>query len=964
MSYFSVSYKALSYPIATKEAKGLRNAQIGAIHSIVSHFTIHEKEPAIVVMPTGSGKTGVLFLSAFALRANRVLIITPSKLVRNQIALGFETLDILIQTGALPGDIKKPKVKEITSVLESQDKWDALSEYDVVISTPNSLPINSWQVNPEQKFFDLVLIDEAHHSPAHTWNSLLRHFSTSKKILFTGTPFRRDKKEIKGSFIYNYPISKAFEDEIFGSVDFIAVNPDAHYSNDISLAKEAERTFLKDKKAGYEHCILVRIDTKIHSKDLLNIYEKNTNLKLKRIDSSFSSKQIEIILEQLKTQILDGIICVDMLGEGFDFPNLKIGVIHNPHKSLAITLQFIGRFARTNKSKIGAAKFLAIPNEINFLKLELYQEGAIWKDIIKEISQNTIENEIEVRKTLQNFIPQSVEFEDDRDISLYSLKPFFHVKIYEVPKSFDIATQVTIPDNNIDKHYVSKDLSVAVYITKEIKKPKWLATEDVLNVNFNLFIIYYDVENNLLYLNSTKKSVDVYQQIAEQYIGENPQQLPFSLVRKVIADLANPEVFNLGLRSKNTINNAESYIIKAGSHVQNAIKPNEIKLYEGGHLFLRGQENGDYKTIGYSSSSKVWSNATAKITDFVKWCSKLSARINSTKDFKTNTDLDRISFRKVINRIPEKVIFASWDSLCYKNDYQYYYNNNGVSYDGMLVDLEINIINSNNREIQFSIANEDFSELYNFSLDEFFKPLDEKKFLNLFIVTQDAETIELSRFLHEYPLTFYFQDFASLRLNEISDPILSSNITFDINKISVLDWNDTDIECEFSGNQQGKRTIHAKIQDFLLERSSNILLYDHGAGEIADFIFIKENTNSILVELYHCKGSGGEDTGNRVEDVYEVCGQSVKSCIWTNSQVLKNKIHKRLNRKNPSTFLVGNVSELNRLYTLEKIFQYKIVAVQPGILKSNIAINISEILAAAESYIENGDAMKFNLLTS
>src|SRR6202000_2562624 len=211
MSYFSDNYKFLSYPLETTNFKGLRNAQIGAIHSIASYFTIHYKEPAIVVMPTGSGKTGVLFLSAFVLRSKRVLVITPSKLVRNQIADDFHELSVLIESGALPNDIAKPVVKEITEVLDTQDKWDALSDFDVVVSTPNSLPINSWQVNPSNDLFDLVLIDEAHHSPAHTWNSILKYFTDAKKILFTATPFRRDKKEIKGSFIYNYPVSKAYE---------------------------------------------------------------------------------------------------------------------------------------------------------------------------------------------------------------------------------------------------------------------------------------------------------------------------------------------------------------------------------------------------------------------------------------------------------------------------------------------------------------------------------------------------------------------------------------------------------------------------------------------------------------------------------------------------------------------------------------------------------------------------------
>lgn len=47
------------------------------------------------------------------------------------------------------------------------------------------------------------------------------------------------------------------------------------------------------------------------------------------------------------------------MGEGFDFPFLKIAAIHAPHQSLAVTLQFIGRFARTRYSKkFGASRAL------------------------------------------------------------------------------------------------------------------------------------------------------------------------------------------------------------------------------------------------------------------------------------------------------------------------------------------------------------------------------------------------------------------------------------------------------------------------------------------------------------------------------------------------------------------------------------------------------------------------------
>lgn len=40
------------------------------------------------------------------------------------------------------------------------------------------------------------------------------------------------------------------------------------------------------------------------------------------------------------------IVCVDMFREGIDIPQLKICAIHDKYKSLPITIQFIGRFAR------------------------------------------------------------------------------------------------------------------------------------------------------------------------------------------------------------------------------------------------------------------------------------------------------------------------------------------------------------------------------------------------------------------------------------------------------------------------------------------------------------------------------------------------------------------------------------------------------------------------------------------
>ena len=53
------------------------------------------------------------------------------------------------------------------------------------------------------------------------------------------------------------------------------------------------------------------------------------------------------MVEAIKNGRHKVIVCVDMFGEGFDLPALKIAALHTVHKSLGVTLQFIGRFART-----------------------------------------------------------------------------------------------------------------------------------------------------------------------------------------------------------------------------------------------------------------------------------------------------------------------------------------------------------------------------------------------------------------------------------------------------------------------------------------------------------------------------------------------------------------------------------------------------------------------------------------
>src|SRR5438067_12415045 len=111
MPYFDDNYARLNFPVLTALA-GLYNAQLGAIHAIAAHFTVHD-QPALITMPTGSGKTAVLMMTPFVLRSNRVLVITPSRMVREQIAEDCGGLVTLRRAGAIPDLVRSPRVREV-----------------------------------------------------------------------------------------------------------------------------------------------------------------------------------------------------------------------------------------------------------------------------------------------------------------------------------------------------------------------------------------------------------------------------------------------------------------------------------------------------------------------------------------------------------------------------------------------------------------------------------------------------------------------------------------------------------------------------------------------------------------------------------------------------------------------------------------------------------------------------------
>ncbi len=957
--YFPKNYGNISYPIDKEDSPGFRNAQLGAVHAIGSYFTLNNNHAAILVMPTGSGKTAVLMLTPYLLLKTKVLVVTPSAMVRGQIVDDFSSLRTLCAMTVFKETMKKPKVFEMLHKYKDED-IESYKAADVIVATPTcalSLSESEWA----KENIDLVEVDEAHHTPAKTWEQILINLKDATHVLFTATPFRLDKKEIKGDIIYNYPLSKAYSDGIFGEIHYIPVTDDPE-NKDILIAKKAEEVLLADREENFVHYVMVRTDSKANAQRLEQVYIDNTSLKLKRIDSSMKGTEIKKCLVNLREGNLDGIICVDMLGEGFDFPNLKIAAIHSPHKSLASTLQFIGRFARTNAHNIGSAKFIAANDEeLEIENNHLYANDAIWQQMIIDMSEGKSQKEQDDREYYNTFEGHT-ELDDD-EFPIHALTINCHDRIYRV-KDFDISADFPNECCVNNRIFRNPDDNTIVGIGIEYVSPLWMNGSYKINKEYSLYIVHYQEALKLVHIYSPVHTEVLYDSIVSCFCSDY-DKISKSEMNRVLGEMSNFEIFNSGMVNRFN-ETGEAYRILAGSDVSNSIDPDTGRMFSPGHVFCKARTNqgGEDVTIGYSSASKVWSSTYLNLHDYIEWVNDIGRKITNTSiQVRTNTNFDLLPQAETLEKYPQNIFFADFpDSVYSSSPVIAAYGKNDKRW--RLCDCEINVIgvSSDQKSLTLQISVDDENQTFVCDTKGCYHSASD-----IFYVHKGTETIDLASYLTNYPLRIKTFDDTIIEGFEIYRGPSGEILSYDKNQIIDIDWEayNTDVTVEFikKGTKisKGKKSIQDSLCEILVSDPLNkYVLYDHGTGEMADYITIQEEQTQWVVKLYHVKKKSAAGYNNSMGDVYEVAGQAVKSIIWVSSTgKLIDKIRSRQNSSH-CVPVKGDSKELLKALRREfKQLACYIVIVQPGLSKSvEMPAKIQEVLASAASYISRAGRVK------
>jgi hypothetical protein len=184
--------------------------------------------------------------------------------------------------------------------------------------------------------------------------------------------------------------------------------------------------------------------------------------------------------------------------------------------------------------------------------------------------------------------------------------------------------------------------------------------------------------------------------------------------------------------------------------------------------------------------------------------------------------------------------------------------------------------------------------------------------------------------------------------------------TFSRESILVHDWAGVPFnrESKWSNGVERNVSIQGRMIDNLLEGSAAIIFDDDDSGEVADIIVLDEKpeTQELDIILYHCKYSSGAVAGRRVDDLYEVCGQAVKSARMMHrpDALLLHMIQRerRLGGR-PTRFERGSVEQLRSLR--RRVSSYRanlsICIVQPGLSASALTPELSSILGAADGFV-------------
>jgi len=335
---------------------------------------------ALVVLATGLGKTLTGAFIAKKFKARKILFLVHSNFI----------LKHAVDEFALIFDPEKTKM-----VVYNGLSKEGASEADIVFATWQTMGRNlkEWRRN----HFDLIVVDEAHHTEAKTYKPTLKHFNAAK-LGMTATPNRDDELDIRpifGEEVVDISLEEGIAKGWLPKIEYHVMTDESldddalqQIVGDIrrgkkrfSMAEVNKRIFIKQRDEeianiinGYKEKAVVFCVSISHAERMRTALEKAATFHSKKgNDQKDTQDKNQAVLETLEEGSIRRVCAVNAFNEGVNVPSVGLVAFCRVTQVETVFRQQLGRGLRPGKDKLIVLDFVGNLERIRLI-LEMVEK--------------------------------------------------------------------------------------------------------------------------------------------------------------------------------------------------------------------------------------------------------------------------------------------------------------------------------------------------------------------------------------------------------------------------------------------------------------------------------------------------------------------------------------------------------------------------------------------------------------
>ena len=939
-----------------------RPPQRGALGALIAHWAVHSRKHTLIAVPTGAGKTGIALAIPHLASPRRVLVVVPSTQLRKQLVEAFSSQAMLREADALSGD-QNPRVLEVTGRMAS---WRDCHEFDVVVGLPQSISPEHYDdtSKPPEDLFDLVIVDEAHHSPARTWRAILAHFSAAQKVLLTATPRRRDGKRVPGELVFHYPLRSAIAEGFYQVVQArllpVPISGDQVASDHAICAQIASELRRPEHATS---TLLIRAGTRTRAKELVRLYEV-AGIDVVALTSDLGERRQSEIIDGLLSGTIRAVAVVGMLAEGFDLPRLRLAAYHDKHKSVGSTIQLIGRLVRTHADYPQPSVLVTVLDADVYPALkgalwDLYQEDADWSTLLPGIIDEQAAADSADKEFSGQLEPAPPSLSPD------ALRPVVRATVYELKDGWQppfiggavpevLRRGATLRGLQIMYATVTPGDRTLLLITQGIRSPRWTVDSGLDAPEYDLHLVTFipataTGTRGLLLVNSADGIVRSLVLEALESDPEDRQPADPERLQRAFDVLPRLSVSNVGVR--NTYGGGRgtaSYKMFAGSGVDRGLREADTAQAAIGHAMAQvsdGPGKGAYNTGFAVEKAKVWESRYVPLRAYDDLLADFADRYWSATPI-ANPLLPTVSRGTRLESYPDtgvaaiemhpQLLASAWVTT--------------TGFPVPRLDLRYDSVRAGGARLRLTAVRTDIDPetvVWSGELDIFGDAHDTSD--PLMVRRGQQASRSFTELLSATPPTLFFANGNTVSGSTLYQPVDYSR---DLSRWEPVypDWSRTNITKETDRSAAKAATgesIHETLRRLLISTRGTArrrwVLENDGSGELSDLLVLEiRGEQEVRLELWHAKPAGGAAPSVRVADMQVVVAQAIKSRRWLTDRGVWQEMGARLSGKTAPALTVvpgsDNTSLLRALLGLALGHESWALANRPVILRGRVVI--------------------------